>query len=780
MKKNHSIHCVRQHRAPVLEALELRRMMSATSPSSPLTVSATTEAAIAAPATLVAPQRVFLTGNSMTDGVRYAGLAQLLARDGAPVSLGRQTGPGYSQADNFALKAGYYTSGLDPAQPDSQDPWGNYQQALTHTWDTLTLQPHDRRLLKDYAGGTTNQADVPMTVAFMQQFAAASPGAQVFAYSRPVRRTDVDAGNKHTGATFNYSSEWLKSYVDSGTGMNGNYITRSYVQQFMPLARSAQQADPAAGTMKPLRLIPVGEAYYNIDQMIKADKFAGTHVTSIQSLYIDQSHPNATASYVIALTFYASITGNDPRGVAPTSSFVTATPALADAKVQALLQQSVYDAMSYGGYTGWTTPMPAPATQPAAISGNIFSDTDSDGVRDSGEAALSGWTVFLDLDKDRVLDAGESARTTDAAGAYAFTELQPGDYSIVLQLKSGYTPTQPTGGTHAVKVAAGQVLGGVNFGARPATGSISGTLFNDQDADGVKDSGEVPLATWKLFIDSDKDGVLDIGEKTAVTDAAGNYWFSSLNAGSYRVREVMSSGWRYTSPSSGYHDVTLTAGQNTAGRNFGNTQRVKISGTLWNDLDADSVRDAGEAALSGWRVYLDSDKDGVFDSTERSTFTSSSGGYGFSNLAAGSYRLRTVSPSGWRPSSSAWYYDLTLASGAAASRNFAWTQKIMISGSVFNDLDRDRVRDSGEAGLANWRVFIDRDGDGVLDFGEISVLSDSAGNYSFKTLSAGTHQVRVVQQSGWSRTTPSTGYHSLTVASGGTSTGKLFGQTRVV
>jgi hypothetical protein len=59
------------------------------------------------------------------------------------------------------------------------------------------------------------------------------------------------------------------------------------------------------------------------------------------------------------------------------------------------------------------------------------------------------------------------------------------------------------------------------------------------------------------------------------------------------------------------------------------------------------------------------------------------------------------------------------------------------------------------------------------------MLTDASGNYSFKDLVAGTYRVRVVQQSGWTRTTPTAGYHSITLTSGQTSTGRLFGERRV-
>jgi hypothetical protein len=39
--------------------------------------------------------------------------------------------------------------------------------------------------------------------------------------------------------------------------------------------------------------------------------------------------------------------------------------------------------------------------------------------------------------------------------------------------------------------------------------------------------------------------------------------------------------------------------------------------------------------------------------------------------------------------------------------------------------------------------------------------------------------VRVVQQAGWSRTTPTSGYHGVTVAVAQSATGKLFGERKI-
>jgi hypothetical protein len=134
-------------------------------------------------------------------------------------------------------------------------------------------------------------------------------------------------------------------------------------------------------------------------------------------------------------------------------------------------------------------------------------------------------------------------------------------------------------------------------------------------------------------------------------------------------------------------------------------------------------------------------------------------------------------PTNWRrtaPSSA--YYDLTLGAGAiATSKNFGNTQNILISGSVFNDLDKDKVKDSTEKGLSAWRVFIDKDNDGVFDSGESSVLTSSSGAWSFRGLAAGTYIVRVVAVSGWARTTPTGGSFTITLGAAATASGKNFG-----
>jgi subtilisin-like proprotein convertase family protein len=94
-----------------------------------------------------------------------------------------------------------------------------------------------------------------------------------------------------------------------------------------------------------------------------------------------------------------------------------------------------------------------------------------------------------------------------------------------------------------------------------------------------------------------------------------------------------------------------------------------------------------------------------------------------------------------------------------------------ITGTVYHDLDGDGALDAADdVGQANWRVFLDANGNGRLDPFENTVLTDAAGAYAFGGLATGTHAVREIVQPGWLRTGPSVttggdGGHTVTLTS---------------
>jgi len=268
----------------------------------------------------------------------------------------------------------------------------------------------------------------------------------------------------------------------------------------------------------------------------------------------------------------------------------------------------------------------------------------------------AGFKYSCDFNNDGTFETSNS--TTASASVPASYLTTTGSHTIhgrIIDKDGGFTDYTTT----------------IQVNAAGSGASISGTVYNDANGNGVKDSGEVVVSGQKLYIDKNINGVLDTGEPIFTTSTAGTYTFSGLAAGTYRVRETIMSGWRWTNPSSGYLNVTVTAGQVVTAKNFGETTKALISGIIFNDANANAKQDTGEAALSGWVIYLDTNNNGKLDTGELSVTTASDGKFSFV-VPAGTYHLREVLKSGFTVTTpSGGLYTLTLSSGQAASgKNF--------------------------------------------------------------------------------------------------------------
>ncbi|MDJ0507455.1 MAG: Calx-beta domain-containing protein, partial [Nostocales cyanobacterium LE14-WE12] len=88
-----------------------------------------------------------------------------------------------------------------------------------------------------------------------------------------------------------------------------------------------------------------------------------------------------------------------------------------------------------------------------------------------------------------------------------------------------------------------------------------------------------------------------------------------------------------------------------------------IKGSKWNDVNANGIWEAGEKALAGWTIYIDSVTNGKLDPWEISTVTNADGQYTFSNLGPGEYAIREVNQTGWIQTSPTTPYALNLKVG---------------------------------------------------------------------------------------------------------------------
>ena len=102
------------------------------------------------------------------------------------------------------------------------------------------------------------------------------------------------------------------------------------------------------------------------------------------------------------------------------------------------------------------------------------------------------------------------------------------------------------------------------------TGSISGKVFQDNNTNGVQNTGEPGLAGITVFLDLKKDGTLDPGDPTATTNASGLYTFSTLTPGTYtrRLGFCRRGVRRSARPRPGSYQVSVSSGSSTLNQNF--------------------------------------------------------------------------------------------------------------------------------------------------------------------------------------------------------------------
>ena len=197
-----------------------------------------------------------------------------------------------------------------------------------------------------------------------------------------------------------------------------------------------------------------------------------------------------------------------------------------------------------------------------SLSGRVFVDANKNGIRDNNEVGLQ-W-VSVDLFKSDGSYVGY--RTTDANGNYKYDSLSGGSYFAMFTLDGDndvYTFTVKGAGTDksldsdvriddpskdtiatsdTTTLVSGANSGSWDAGVYPKylVGSIGDYVWNDANADGIQESGESPLPNVKVFL-LDSTGTKKLDSTT--TDNNGDYLFSKLRVGYYRVKFLTPDGY---------------------------------------------------------------------------------------------------------------------------------------------------------------------------------------------------------------------------------------------
>ena len=184
----------------------------------------------------------------------------------------------------------------------------------------------------------------------------------------------------------------------------------------------------------------------------------------------------------------------------------------------------------------------------STISGFKWEDMDGDGVRDPEDHGLPGWEITL-FKSD--LSYSESV-VTDTDGKFRFENVEPNELPVTWALietpQAGWQVTSPNTGLHLFEVGVAETIEDKSFGS-VELGAISGTKWEDLNGDGVFDEDESGIAGFEIYLDLNLNRQFDVGEPIAVTDADGNYAFSSgILPGVYVIAEKPVAGWVQTFP----------------------------------------------------------------------------------------------------------------------------------------------------------------------------------------------------------------------------------------
>ncbi|CAA9361754.1 hypothetical protein AVDCRST_MAG84-3549 [uncultured Microcoleus sp.] len=328
------------------------------------------------------------------------------------------------------------------------------------------------------------------------------------------------------------------------------------------------------------------------------------------------------------------------------------------------IQQPGEDSIATTGirpiFANTPVPFPAPNPSPALIftpvpannaSGGIggvgntrpnitvfkYNDLNANGRYDQtqGETPLSGVSVFLDTNNNGAADAGEAQLQTNAQGRAAFTNLEPGNYTVREVVPAGFSASTSA----VVPLTLNNQDANVTFANTPNS-NITGCKFEDFNVNGYRDGNEPAISGVTVYLDTNNNGALDAGEASTTSDQFGTFAFTNLAPGTYNLREVVPPGFFQTTQPL---NIVLGPNQTFTCALIGDSRRYDLAVPKFRDDNRNGLQDAGEPPLANIPFTLDLNRNGRYDAATEPLVRSDANGIAlFPNLLPGTYSVLEV------------------------------------------------------------------------------------------------------------------------------------------
>ena len=298
--------------------------------------------------------------------------------------------------------------------------------------------------------------------------------------------------------------------------------------------------------------------------------------------------------------------------------------------------------------------------QAAELTVQIFTDANNNGELGRYEEGIAGVTVTL-LQDGQEVDVAES----DDSGVLHFSGVADGDYSLRCLLPEGYGFTKA--GSKDIPAASVTeessdreqesrviTVSGedktVSVGIR-RLGALEGKVWLDESAEGIMDEGEPGVSGVLVEMVGTKNGLT----YQTYTDENGDYSFTTLKPGNYRLRVTVPEGMGFTrySATGGARrsvivaegkavasvEVEIKGGKTVEKQYVGLISGASISGVCFLDANYNGLYDEGEELFSGTTLELSRGKNTLAKVTVDET-----GSFSFSGLRSGTYTLQAILP----------------------------------------------------------------------------------------------------------------------------------------